>query len=383
MHDFHDRILTVLFLVILFLPVSMAALPHEATQDGLEEKRRLTEKPHFPDGLDETKAFPRHFESYFNDHFRMRGLLIRAHNRLKIKLLKQSPQKDVLMGREGWLFYARNNLLEDFFGLEPFSKKDLITRQRLLEAKRDWLKSHGIPYVFVVAPNKQSIYPERMPEGYDHFQKSSRLDQFLRHMQSHSDVVIVDLRHDLVAGKSNGPLYFSTDTHWNEKGTFIAYRRIMNVLHDMYKDPQLAPRAHEDYRSVAASRGGGDLAKMLGIQDEIEENYDRLEPEFTPCGKEERLYTYLNHDWTPFPEPVAYNCPNARLRLVMLHDSFGKWLRPYVVEHFRRSVFIWQHALPGKIFKAVMLKEKPDIVVEEIVERMIYYMKSGPEYLPG
>jgi len=37
--------------------------------------------------------------------------------------------------------------------------------------------------------------------------------------------------------------------------------------------------------------------------------------------------------------------------------------------------------LPGDVFKAVVLKEKPDLVIEEIVERMVSYMKDEPGVL--
>jgi hypothetical protein len=121
---------------------------------------------------------------------------------------------------------------------------------------------------------------------------------------------------------------------------------------------------------------------MLGMEGDIKEPYDRLEPLFAPCSQDKPLVDYLNHDWKPFPEPVATDCPSADLRLVMLHDSFGKGLRPYLSAHFKRSVYVWQHNLSGEMFKKVILKEHPDIVIEEIVERMIPYMKCGPEFEP-
>ena len=156
----------------------------------------------------------------------------------------------------------------------------------------------------------------------------------------------------------------------------------MEALHRRVKDPRLIPKPLTDYRSIASMRDGGDLAAMLGIERDIKEPYDRLEPLFTPCSQNEPLPNFMNHDWKPFPEPVASDCPSGDLRLVMFHDSFGERLRPYLSEHFKRSVYIWQNNLDGDLFKAIVLKEKPDIVIEEIVERMISYMKCGPEYEP-
>lgn len=381
MQTLRDWALIGIFLIVVCLPALLAGLPGKELGGHLEEKRRLAERPGFPKNIAATKAFPHRFEAYFNDHFQLRDTLIRSHNWLKIKLLKRSPQRDVLMGRDGWFFYARNHLLEDFFGLDPFSEEDLKDRQYILESKRDWLKARGIPYFLVVAPNKQSIYPEKMPEGYDRSQRPSYLDQLLEYMRIHSDVPIVDLRADLIAAKASGSVYFKADTHWNPKGAFIAYKKIIDVLQEAFHDHDMAPRALADYRRVEAY-GGDDLAKMLGIEEDVKEAYDRFEPLFTPCTRQVALPNYLNHNWKPFPEPVALHCSSANLRLVMLHDSFGYRLRPYISEHFQRSVFIHQPHLPGKVFKAAVLKENPDIVLEEVVERGIFYLKSDPEYLP-
>ncbi|MEJ2109698.1 MAG: hypothetical protein P8Z37_07265 [Acidobacteriota bacterium] len=382
MASFRDRSLTVFFLMVLFIPVLRTSLSRKEARDGLEEKRQLTQMPGLPEGIEAMIAFPPQFEAYFNDHFPFREFLIRSHNRLKIKLLKKSPLRDVLLGRNGWLFYARNNLLQDFLGLDPLLPEALHARQLLLEAKRDWLASQGIPYLLVVAPNKQTIYPELMPEGYSRSREPSRLDQLLDYLRAHSDIPVLDLRESLLSEKAGEKLYFSTDTHWNPKGAFFGYRRIMETLHHRLDDPRLIPRSLADYRSIATVRGGGDLAVMLGIESDIQESYDQLKPLFTPCSKEEKLSNYLNYDWKPFPEPIASHCTSSELNLVMFHDSFGIGLRPYLSEHFKRSVFVWYDNPDGDLFKAVILKEKPDIVVEEVVERIIPYMKCEPEFRP-
>jgi hypothetical protein len=377
-----DGILTGLFLLVLFLPVCLTGIAKGKMPGGLEEKRTLAELPRTPNSVDAIKAFPRRFEAYYNDHFHFRDVLIRSHNRLKLKILKKSPDRNVLIGKDGWLFYVRDHLLEDFISIEPFTEKALNARQRYIEAKRDWLASRGIPYFFVVAPNKQSIYPEQMPESYYRSHGSSRLDQLIDHMRNFSDVNIIDLRETLREAKSGGQLYFSKDTHWNHKGAFTAYRRIMETLQQSTNDSRLVPQSLTDYQPVAAIRKGGDLAEMLGIADDIEERYDRLDPSFRRCAQEEALPNYMDRDWKPFPDPVVYTCPRASLRLVMLHDSFGNGIRAYLAENFRKSVFVWRHQVSGDVFKAIVLKEKPDLVVEEIVERMVYYMQDNPELLP-
>ena len=55
--------------------------------------------------------------------------------------------------------------------------------------------------------------------------------------------------------------------------------------------------------------------------------------------------------------------PNAP-KLLMFRDSFAVYLMPYLDEHFSRSVYVWTPILIPDIIE----KEKPDIVVQEIME---------------
>src|SRR5262249_28073941 len=136
----------------------------------------------------------------------------------QIALFKEHVARDVVLGRDGWLFYSGEGA-----GAEPFSgptgsftQQELIGYQRLLEQRRDWLAQRGVGYLFVVAPNKQSIYPEYLPPGCNLGPSQHRLDQFLAHMQQHSTVAVVDLRPALREAKRLAPTYFKTDTHWND-----------------------------------------------------------------------------------------------------------------------------------------------------------------------
>ena len=54
-------------------------------------------------------------------------------------------------------------------------------------------------------------------------------------------------------------------------------------------------------------------------------------------------------------------------RAVMFRDSFTTKLVPLLSEHFARIVYIREHAMKADM----ILKEKPDLVIEQILERLI------------
>lgn len=64
-------------------------------------------------------------------------------------------------------------------------------------------------------------------------------------------------------------------------------------------------------------------------------------------------------------ERAAANLPRA----VMFRDSFASSMIPFLSEHFRRIVYEWQG--PNQFNYALVEREKPDVVIQEMVERKL------------
>jgi hypothetical protein len=58
-------------------------------------------------------------------------------------------------------------------------------------------------------------------------------------------------------------------------------------------------------------------------------------------------------------------------RAVMFHDSFGAHLIPYLSEHFRRIVYAWERPDYPVFDGALVERERPDVVIQQIVERKL------------
>jgi hypothetical protein len=86
-------------LVLLIWPLATMrgagpALPHE--------QRTRVARPSLREGT----RFPDQFDAYFRDNFGWRDRVIRWHHLFKYRALGQSPVSDVIVGRDGWLFYS-------------------------------------------------------------------------------------------------------------------------------------------------------------------------------------------------------------------------------------------------------------------------------------
>lgn len=382
----YSKLLVLAFIVTLALPGTLTFLPVETANRFINENRRLSPFPDINMTANAIAKFPSGFERYFDDHFQLRDYFILGYNWLKVRIWKRPSNSKVIIGTDGWLFYAGDHVLEDFLSVERYSSEQLEARRRLLEGKRDWLARKGIRYLFVIPPNKQSIYAEFLPEAYQRLHGQSRLDQFVAYMQKHSDVDILDLRQALEAAKSDHQVYFRLDSHWNELGGLLASREIFKAVnHSLALDASRYPiRGLDDYRVHSEERlKQSDLAQLMGYPIEAQDKSYVIEPTFDMFSSDIQLPDFLGHQWYTMATPfVLKGNPNGK-HCVVFHDSFAKYFAPFFPEHFQRSLFVWQRNPTGDVFQSVVAAENPDIVIEEVAERFIYYLETGIEYMPS
>lgn len=312
--------------------------------------------------------------AWFDDHFGFRNLLVRGYGLFAFRVLGVSISRDVVPGRDGWLFYDADRIVENRRGLLPFTPDELAAWQARLEERRDWLAARGIRYVFALAPEKSSIYAEYLPASLQPLGAATRADQLLLWMRKHSTVPILDFRPALGAAKSEDRLYHRTDTHWNDAGAFVAYRELEAWLRAQFPvfrplDPTLFERRED-------SGAAGDLAMMMAIAPFLTEDRIAFVPKSpSPVEPGESTDVLRKRTYPPRQDPKVFECATGELgRAVVVHDSFFQAVQPWLARHFRRSVFLRSVFAPE-----VILDEKPEVVIEEMIERLL----SRPDFLPA
>src|SRR5690606_552685 len=125
--------------------------------------------------------------------------------------------------------------------------------RQTLQDTYDWLTARGIAYLFVVPPDKHQVYPEEMPDSIRR-NGHSRIDQLVHHLAAHTTVPVLDLRPALHEAKMQERVYHMTDTHWNDRGAYVGYARIMSALaRDV---PALAPVPRTMFEARAVRTDG-------------------------------------------------------------------------------------------------------------------------------
>jgi hypothetical protein len=384
----HSLVLTVLFACLLALPVFGWLFDVQGVK--LHENRTLTAPPDFR--RTPLTDLPGRIEAYYDDRIGFRGVIIRGSAIFFYQFLKEPLQetaREVLIGkspaqgRPSWYFYTSEGVLEDMLGLGLLLPEQLERWKKSLERRSAWLHSRGVEYLFVVPPEKSTVYPELLPNYLQpHAGAATRFDQLTQYLKrTNSQVAFLDLRSAMWQAKPEGELFFPYDSHWNGRAAFHAYQEIVKALQRDY--PDLAPgtigRDFEIRPGPVSLRT--DLASMLGLSPVSPTpllDFSRTLPEsnwprFAPAQWPRDVDASLNG--LAAPRFYALETPGRRRRILVFHDSF--FVSPIFSEvsqplamHFARSYFAWLRP-SDEAFERFVELERPDLVVEERAERLL------------
>jgi hypothetical protein len=357
-----DRLLAILFVLAIGVPLAGTVLGVDRDQTD-EENRAAATPPPRPRDLASLQAWPDAFTKYFADNFAFRADLVRWQARLRVGVLRSSPTPDVLLGRDGWLFYGTDGAIQDYSGDRAFTPGELRQWRDTLQHTHDWLRRRGIRFVFLLAPDKHWIYPEHMPGGIGRSGVTSRMDQLVVYLRNHSSVAVVDARPALIEARRSDRLFHLTDTHWNDVGAFVAYQQVMMALGP--GDDGLRPRPRAELERRVIPRTGFDLARMLGLGRVWVEDDLQLEP---PGGRRARVVEPARASRALMDARVVTEGPAGAPRAVVFRDSFGSAMIPFLAEHFSRAVYVWQNDFDP----ALVANERPAVVIQEWVGRHLY-----------
>ncbi len=356
------RILAMVFIAALFVPVVGAWRKWDPSGES-NENRRLAERPPVPRNFTEAKVYSDRWLNFYRDHFGFRNTLIRGVALTRFRGLGADTDGRVLLGRDGWLFLRPDgdqNFIA-FRGLNPFSEDELDAWQHFLERCASWLAARGIPLLIVIPPNKETVYPEYLPDEVSPIRPPSRLDQLVERLRrTHSPVHLLDLRPALMAAKASGRLYFKTDTHWNDEGAYVAYRAIMNAVKALLPGWNIAPQPRGNFVPQRVPVVEGDLARMMDMPDQYPDEWlilrRRIPFEVPPGAMDPKgiCVTDLNDPTLP--------------RLVFYHDSFAIALAPMIGPNFNHVFWSFNYEMDPKAIE----RERPDVVIDEFLERNLY-----------
>jgi len=358
-----SMLLIAAFLAVLFCPhILWGTLSGSYDGENLE-KRTLAERPTL--SLEEIAAYPKAYEEYYNDHLPFRDWLIKTYNSMMVHVFHTSSSKDVILGKDGWLFYGSSTdgtSRQCYDGSMLFAAEELEQIAANLTKTKDRLAQQGTEFVVFIAPSKERVYSEYMPDYMGEPAQLCMLNQVISYLRSHTDVRVVCPLEEMLAYKQEHPqqlLFYQTDTHWNDLGSYIGTSVLLKELG--IETPSL-----DRLERVPLPAGRYDLTNMLNIwhiddrgtmtiaYDEPVQSLKTLAYEFN--GK-------VEYEMQGVPER----------RFFMLKDSFGSGMVPHLKYHFSHSLMLHNTEYDPE----QMWTDDPDVYVLEVTERYIRRLRNS------
>jgi hypothetical protein len=332
---------------------------------ALSEKRALRDRPSLSLDRASIRSFPAAFEAYFNDHMGFRSSLTFLRNYIWVFWLKTSPVDDVILGKDGWLFFGAQEELDVYRRVPvftPFTREHLGKYMRTVKA---WLSQRDIDFLVVVAPNKSTVYPEYMPSSLKRRDAPSVTDEFVQLCRD-ADVDILDLRPAFLAAKDKGAVYYQSDSHWNGEGAALASTAIAGRLRAYHANTLSLPGA-ENWTVEKFDRVG-DLCKLLGLGSVLGVEARRIRMPGLAKAREIRPQDRKIKGRRRFTTDNA-----ASPKLLLYGDSFAQTLIPYLAPLSQTLEVVSSRRVDPSDVAAMM----PDVVMLQVVERRLAEARSG------
>ncbi len=265
---------------------------------------------------------------------------------------------------------------------EPIEEEVLRQNADNITALSRWFAARGIPFYFIITPDKVSMYDDELPAGFEDY-SNANIAVFLERLDENGTPYI-DLRPAL--HEVDPDLYrffYKTDHHWTTEAGFRAFCIIADILRNdgipvAEEITDINNYTQEHYDSVMFGSWGQRVGKgyadyedfelwvplyptavmrgfdeLRGTLDEV--LYDRPIIEQYPNGL---IYDGTLNDTTRFVNEGNSN----GLNICFIGDSMARTINPYFVAAFRE--FNWGDAYKSAEINAdVISRINPDVAI--------------------
>ncbi len=308
---------------------------------------------------DSYETFSNDYTSYFNDDLQFRNNLITINSAIDYYCFERSSSSDVAIGDNDYLFYTRTDdgdPISCYQGTNLYNEDELKAISNNCIAQRDFLVSQGKEFIIFIAPNKERVYSEYMPDRYGKPADDYAALQIYNYLKANTDLRVVYPYEELMRAKNDLSvnIWYKTDTHWNNVGAYVGARELMDEL-----EIEMPAITDESINVVTGDNTSGDLASMLNLNKQLK----HTDHEYIVEGYDDHNMETIESN---YEESYIYKATNADpRRIYVIRDSFSTALAPYIGSQFTESYLRYKATYSYDD----LLTQNPDIVVYETVER--------------
>ncbi len=349
-----------IFILLCLIPsAGMLILPESPNF----EKRELAEFPALTENGTFNEHFPSQFEDYFSDHFALRSYIVSADAALKYYGAGYSGNPAVVAGREGCLFFS--STMDDYYRTNAVNDTDLFRLVQTVELMNGYCQSKDIPFLLMVAPNKNSVYPEWMPAAVSPGEGKNNLEKLTQALSGRD--YFLDVKRLFDNTRYDPVYYHKLDSHWNNLGGRRVYAAVMQNL-----AARRGSFAYDDYAAVMPApveNWQGDLDQML----------------LPTLGRRDLQYDFgIQKEYKaqkPITDPMALSISTTSAKndrsVLFFRDSFFSNLIDFFSNNLGEAEYT--RAVPYQ-FELAEKKEYDGVVLEIVERNLMNLLGSTPVF---
>ncbi len=340
-----NRIWVYSFMFLLFAPMPLFLLLREHLDTNDYEKRNKAPRPAI--SLASAGDLPDAFSSYFNDRLPFRNELIGLNSRIDYYIFGDSPSDRVIFGKDGWFFYT-GAAVETSTGKTMLSNDELRSITSNLTEAKEYFDAHGIEFYVFIAPNKETVYRNMLPDYYPIVSDISVGRQLTDYLKANTDISVIWPYDDIMDISREHYTYCHLDTHWNNAGSYTgacALAGAMNV--------NMIPLSEQTLTPVRYSRG--DLSDLMHL------TFNDMDTDYNISGYEDKGYPVEQY----YGEFIEFHNDSGDDRtVIMRRDSYGIRLARFLSGQFK-DMYVMTSDSPMETIDMF----DGDVFIYEIVER--------------
>lgn len=357
MEKYSKKIISFLFVIILFSPIIITSLVFVIKPNFFKERliKMSINKSNYIEVISELVEKIKNI-----DYYLPYGQLLSAYNsKYKYILSKKIVSRSVKEGKKDWLFYGKptdGDLFKDYQGLNIPTKAELTNIINNFNKSIIFFKNKGIKPILLVCPNKGQIYPQYLPDEIK-LSKVTTTNYIVSFLNQNLSIPIIYPEKQLIEYSKIMETYYSKDTHWNSIGGLIA----TNVL----IEEGFSYKSKISINSIdikSGKRENDDIIKMLNLKGLIEPSTEYS------VDLRNKTQSFVNNNETIYRNPIAIYDDSV----LLIGDSYRIAIIPYLSYYFKEVICIRRNDYSAQILN----NYKPDYVIMEFVGRRLVSMKD-------
>ena len=267
MKAFTKYVYNYVFILWLLLPLILFPFVNERLDHNNYENRELISKEVVLES-NWSNFFP-NLQLYIDDNVPYKNECVKWNKLIDLNLFHDLYDDNVMVGKDNWLFYKKDNCIQDYRGGYELQEAELEAYRVAAEALNAKFQENGIKLYIMITPNKEEVVGDLyLSDKVQVKNEISRTDQIVAYLKENTDIPISYSKNTLVECQDEGmQVWKKYDTHWNKLGAYVATQELLKIMGKQSV-------AIENVVVEKSWQGSGDLANMIGMGHEYSDDWE-------------------------------------------------------------------------------------------------------------